>query len=684
MTRTLADTDREPPDDDHVAGGVEGLDRLRLLLAGAMGTVLLSYALLVPSAALVIATAGGAVSIDGAFAAAIPLWLAAHQIPLVLEGQPLSLLPLLPTAGVIAVIAFGAAWSVRRLGGRPRHDAGAVVAALAGAHAAVAVLGSALLPRAAEVAVAPWSAMVGGGLVAAAAAALGVVRACGLPPDAAARLPGWLRPALRGAAIALAGLAFTGAIVVLTGLVLQAEAVADAYARLAPGFGAGVGVTLLAGAYLPNAVVVGVGWALGPGVAVGSATASPFVTHTAEPSSFPLLAALPSGVPPVWALAVFLLPLGVGVLTGLAVRRAATAQDGFAAALATVGLTAVAVGALSVMAGGRLATGPFDPVRLPVELLVPAAMLWVGVPVMLISVLRPAGAGAAPDEREVDDGEVGDGEVDGHGVDGDGVDGDEGGADEARTPDAAEPDGAEADVADRGSRVEPDVEEGGPGADPEETGPEPDGSSEDVQHPRGGAGPDEGVEQGATGRPGSGAAGRRSGDGDARRERPRGRPREDEDEARGGARRPRGAGSEAGSGEPRRAGTAAVRREDTDDTDDTAAPSARRRAGSRVERRDPRRSERGQGGREAGRGPAALRRTPASGRAGGERQGPVGAASSRSGRGSFLPWRRRGSEQLAAPPVPEQDGPQTVGELVAQRAQEAAEREARPRRDGGG
>jgi Family of unknown function (DUF6350) len=404
VTRTLAGTDDyEPAPDPELepatsGAGVEGFDRLRLLLAGAMGTVLLSYALLVPAAAVVIFTAGGAVSVDGAFAAAIPLWLAAHQIPLVLAGQPLSVLPLLPTAGVVAVIAVGAGWSARRLGGRPRHDAGPVLAAVTGAHAAVAVLGSALLPRAAEVAVAPWSAMVGAGLVSGVAAAAGVLWACGLPGDLvppAARLPGWLRPALHATAVALAGLAFTGSTVLLIGLALQADAVALAYSRLAPGFGAGVGVTLLAIAYLPNAVLGALSWALGPGIVVGASTASPFVTSTAEASSFPLLAALPSGVPPVWALTVFLLPIGVGGLAGIACRRAAPARYRFSAALATTGLTAAVAGLLAPLAGGRLATGPFDPVRLPVELLVPAALLWIGVPVMLIAVLRAEPAGTS-------------------------------------------------------------------------------------------------------------------------------------------------------------------------------------------------------------------------------------------------------------------------------------------------
>ncbi len=456
MTRTFAGTDHEPhPDPESgpatsgAEAGVDGLDRLRLLLAGAMGTVLLSYALLVPAAAVVIFTAGGAVSVDGAFAAAIPLWLAAHQIPLVLEGQPLSVLPLLPTAGVATVIAVGAGWSARRLGGRPRHDAGAVLAAVAGAHAAAAVLGSALLPRAAEVAVAPWSAMVGGGLVSGMAAAAGVLRACGLPGDIADRLPGWLRPALHGTAVALVGLAFIGSAVLLTGLAVQADAVAAAYARLAPGFGAAVGVTLLAIAYLPNAVLGGLCWALGPGITVGAATASPFVTNTAGASSFPLLAGLPTGAPPVWALLVFVLPIGVGVIAGTACRRAAPVRDRFQAALATTGLTAAVTGLLAVLSGGRLATGPFDPVRLPVELLVPAALLWVGVPIMLIAVMRaePAGTPAGEDDRsELEPADAGDDGSPGADESDESADRDEAGVGPGE-PESPDEDGARADEA---------------------------------------------------------------------------------------------------------------------------------------------------------------------------------------------------------------------------------------------
>jgi hypothetical protein len=406
VTRALAGPDHDPttaePDDGSGrpgSGGVEGFDRLRLLLAGAMGTVLISYALLVPAAAAAILTGGAGLSVDGAFAAAIPLWFAAHQIPLTLQGQPLSMLPLLPTAGVVVVVVLGSGWAVRRLGGRFRADAGAVVATVAGAHAAVAVLGSALLPRAAEVLVTPWSAMVGGGLVAGTAAAVGVLRTCGLPAESARRFPAWLLPALGGTAVALTGLACTGALVLFAALVVRAPEVAAAFTQLAPGAAAGIGVTLLVIAYFPNALLAGLSWALGPGVAIGTAGASPFVAQGAEPSSFPLLAAVPVNTPPVWALSVFVLPAAVGVLAGRTVRRTAGDHQ-FPAAVATAVLTALATGVLAVLAGGRLAAGPFDPVRLPVELVVPSVLLWVGVPLVLTAVLRQAGAEESPAEDE--------------------------------------------------------------------------------------------------------------------------------------------------------------------------------------------------------------------------------------------------------------------------------------------
>ena len=144
---------------------------------------------------------------------------------------------------------------------------------------------------------------------------------CGLPPEWSQRIPDWGRVGARGAAVAIVALLGVGALMVLVALVIGAPSVAMAYRAVAPDFGAGVGVTLLALAYLPNAVVGGMAWALGPGVAVGPAAASPFAAFPGAPSEFPLLAASPTATPSEWALVVLLLPVGVGALAGLTLRR---------------------------------------------------------------------------------------------------------------------------------------------------------------------------------------------------------------------------------------------------------------------------------------------------------------------------------------------------------------------------
>jgi hypothetical protein len=456
--------------------------------------------------------------------------------------------------------------------------------------------------------------MVGGGLVSGVAAAAGVLRACGLPADLADRLPEWLRPALHGAAVALVGLAFIGSAVLLTGLAVQADAVAAAYPRLAPGFGAAVGVTLLAIAYLPNAVLGGMCWALGPGITVGTATASPFVTNTAGASSFPLLAGLPTGAPPVWALLVFVLPIGVGVIAGIACKRAAPAQYRFQAALATTGLTAAATGLLAVLSGGRLATGPFDPVRLPVELLVPATLLWVGVPIMLIAVMRaePAGTPTVEDDR---------------------------------------------------SDVEPaDAGDVGPGADKSAAGDEAVGPGEPERPDEDGAGSDE------SGAAASGGDGVRDGAGADRAE---DGGASDGGASDGGA---EDSGAEVGRADADRAGGAGV--------GPTGAPT-RTGGGAAGPEVDPpdsghpdRRDEPDRGGERAvpRRIPAARRPAePVAGRREGTAEPAEGSPRRRW-------WRRAGQPEPSAA-VPEQRRPQTVGDLVALRAQDEAEQKAAERGD---
>ncbi|WP_433289737.1 cell division protein PerM [Pseudonocardia sp. CA-142604] len=624
MTRTLAgpgtDPDPDGPNDLPDPGGVAGLDRLRLLLAGAMGTVIFSYALLVPAGAFVIATGDGSLTLDGAFAAAIPLWLAAHQIPLTLGGQPLSVLPLLPTAVVAVVIAVGAKWAARRLGCRFRSDAGAVLASIAGAHASVAVLGSALLPRAAEVAVTPWSAMVGGGLVAAAAAAVGVVRACGVPAEWLARLPSWFRPALRGTAVALTGLVLAGSVALFAGLVLGAGHIAAAYETLAPGFGAGIGLTLLALAYLPNAVVAGMSWVLGPGIAVGTGVTTPLAAYPGERSNFPLLAALPTSAPPVWVAAAFVLPVAVGVLAGRACVTTAAAADRLRAVGATAVATALVAGLLAWLAGGRLGAGPFDPVRLSGELVVPAVLLWVGLPMVVVALIR-----SRRDESE--------------------------GTEEAHADDAGRGRA-------RAASAQPKPEQRGHAPVKSETTDAQDVAAKDEEPARTET---ETAEDEPVGKDGDEAAADEAG--------VRDEDREDEDPPDGDAASEVSAsdGEEADNGDTERDEAATQRRGDAR-TDEEPAPQRAlpQRVGPRrvPPARTAKRPERRRGREIPGRRDA------------GAADGPEKKRWWSKGQQSDAPDREPAPDDTSEQPAPGPRGPRTVGELVAQREREAARRAA--------
>ncbi|MEU7814215.1 DUF6350 family protein [Pseudonocardia sp. NPDC049154] len=417
MTRSLRAPDRAEEEPDVATDAAEtsgpevpeGLDRLRIVLAAAMGTVLVSYAMLVPAALLVVLAGGGAdSSVDGAFAAAIPLWLAAHLIPLALEGQPLSVLPLLPTVAVIVVVAWGARWAARRLGCRIRQDAGAVVAASAGAHAAVAVLGSALLPTSAAVGAAPWAAMLGAGLIAAVGAGIGVLRACGLPADWRERLQGWPAAGLAAAAVGGAALLLAGALAVLVGLVVGAGRVHGLYQALAPTGGAALGMTLLGLAYLPNAAIAGASWLLGPGVDVGLGAWTPFGGAPAPLPPFPLLGALPTVPSPAWAVVAVIVPVGIGLVVGGICRTVlgpeSTLPERMRAVAVAAGTLALVAALIASLAGGRLAAGRYDPVAMPAWLVLLAVVVWIGGPAAVLALVQRGGPG--PEEVR-DDEELG-------------------------------------------------------------------------------------------------------------------------------------------------------------------------------------------------------------------------------------------------------------------------------------
>jgi hypothetical protein len=122
---------------------------------------------------------------------------------------------------------------------------------------------------------------------------------------------------------------------------------------------------LLQLAYLPNAVVWGVAFCVGPGFAVGSATVvAPTATTLARLPALPMLAALPSGVHsamPGWLEpTVLVLPYLAGAVGGLLLVRAAPALTLDAAPLWGLASGVVCGGLLALLAaasGGPLGDG---------------------------------------------------------------------------------------------------------------------------------------------------------------------------------------------------------------------------------------------------------------------------------------------------------------------------------------
>ena len=370
------------------------------LVAVVLVPLAVSFLLVLAVLAAVAATAGGSLPGDAGpldvVGAVLPVWLAAHLVPVVLAGAPLSAGPLAPALLVGLLVAATVGRVLRRVADPRPTTAVGVVAAVTAAHAACGVLGAALLTPGTLVDASPVLAGLDCGLLAATAATLGAARPCGLFAGAA-RLPVWLRGGFRSGLLGAVLLLGAGAALVAASLLAHLTAVAAVFARVAPDAGGGAGLALLSLAYLPNAVVAATSWLAGPGLSVGVATTTPTVTVVGPASTsppLPLAALLPQVAPPAWAGLAFALPLAVGTLLGWRIAPLATRASTRLQAVAVAAVTtAVPWGLLAALAGGRLGAGPFDPVSVPAGLVLLTVLAWIAVPGAIVVLLA---APAAP------------------------------------------------------------------------------------------------------------------------------------------------------------------------------------------------------------------------------------------------------------------------------------------------
>lgn len=388
------ETDGEPP------RGIPALSRFRILALLAVGPLFTGYVAVATLLAVVTAMASNArFTTYGVLNAAVPAWLAAHQVPIKILGLELGVLPLLPTAGVVWLTARAAGRAAERLDLHRPGQAGPVitVAAVAHATAGVVIVG---LTIDAGVTADPLAALGCPALLAAFAAALGVARPCGLVSGITRQADAVAVAGLRAGLVAVVLLLAAGGAVLTFGLATSIPAARDLFPA---GLGNAAGMLLLSIGYLPNATIGAVSFIAGPGFTLGTFTVSPLEFDGGAVSAVPLLAALPERQA-IWWPVFFVLPLVVGIITGGLLRYV---DDDPVARLRAVavatGVVAVCFVVLAAAAGGRLGRGAFDPVVMNATAVAIALVLWTAVPGAVVAWFSGPRAAAAHIPGLIDD-----------------------------------------------------------------------------------------------------------------------------------------------------------------------------------------------------------------------------------------------------------------------------------------
>ncbi|MFP5218212.1 MAG: DUF6350 family protein [Actinomycetes bacterium] len=316
---------------------------------------------------------------------AAQLWLAGHGTWLSLPSGRLGLVPL----GLTVLLVLACRRAGRTIGAEAPDSPWRATAAVALPYAVLCAL-IALLAAGPALRPVPVTAAVGGLAVAATGAALG----SGALRSLAARIPRRAQDAAVAGSAAALTLLGAGALLVALGLVLDAGVATDLARATEPGAVGGLGLVLLGAALAPNAAVAGAAWLAGPGFAVGTGTSvTPFGTELGAVPGLPLLAALPGGPPPSWAVVALVVPLVAGAVAGrLLLRRAAPQRLGAAladcaraGAAAGILLAAAAGVARGPLGGGHLADVGASPVRVGLAV---AAEVAVGAAVVVVLARR--------------------------------------------------------------------------------------------------------------------------------------------------------------------------------------------------------------------------------------------------------------------------------------------------------
>jgi Family of unknown function (DUF6350) len=330
--------------------------------------------------------------LPGVFRTAVNFWLVAHHAGFSLPKGRVGLLPLGLTVLPGALLFRSGAWITRAARVRGRYRVGVMHAALALAIPYSILAGLlALAARSPNASPSALQAVPICFLLALFAGGLGAARALvstttSRSPWAAmlGLLPDRTRSLVAGVTGATAVLLASGALIFGISLAMHLSQAKSMYDVLAPGFVGGILLLLVELVYLPNAIIWGMAYSIGPGFAVGAGTSvSPSGVFLGVVPSFPPLAALPQpGPAPALSLISLAAPFVAGIVGGVITMRSRPSRSVEAAPLwglvcgIVTGVVAAVLAALSggPLGGGRM--GTVGPSAWQVGLM---AMLEVGV-----------------------------------------------------------------------------------------------------------------------------------------------------------------------------------------------------------------------------------------------------------------------------------------------------------------
>ena len=361
-------------EDNRAAGARQARDLVRV----AFGPALVALVIIAAVTLLQLLIANS--DMTGALGAIASIWLGVHQVPILIGGRELGVMPLLPVLLMIWATArstaratspysswFVVRWVVASALGGPLLMAAIALAVI---HDASSVITELQTPSALR-------AFISVLVVHTIGAAIGVCTRVGRRALAASSLPNWLGDSLRAAAAGVLALVGLSGLVTVGSLVVHWATMQELYGITDSIFGQ-FSLTVLSVLYAPNVVVGTSAVAVGSSAHLGFATFSSFTVFGGDIPALPILAAVPTPpLGPVWV-ALLIVGASSGVAVGQQCARHALPLVPAMAKLLVASVAGALVMSLLAYGGsGRL--GNFGDVGVDQGALVVGVFFWFSV-----------------------------------------------------------------------------------------------------------------------------------------------------------------------------------------------------------------------------------------------------------------------------------------------------------------